>query len=82
MARFESSFMREGIISVLIMQANWRCNIALILIVLQKALLILTTLSLISLTASYIPLDNQPTANILYNLDCYVLVTHATSLSE
>lgn len=62
MARFETSFMREGIISLLIMQANWRCNIALILIVLQKALLILKTLSLISLTASYIPLDNHPTA--------------------
>ena len=62
MARFETSFMREGIISLLIMQANWRCNIALILIVLQKALLILTTLSLISLTASYIPRDNHPTA--------------------
>ena len=62
MARFKTSFMREGIISLLIMQANWRCNIALILIVLQKALLILTTLSLISLTPSYIPLDNHPTA--------------------
>lgn len=62
MARFETSFMREGIISLLIIQANWRCNIALILIVLQKALLILKTLSLISLTASYIPPDNHPTA--------------------
>lgn len=62
MARFETSFIREGIISSLIMQANWRCKIALILIVLQKALLILTTLSLISLTASHIPLDNHPTA--------------------
>ena len=62
MARFETSFIREGIISPFIMQANWRCNTARILIVLQKALLILTTLSLTSLTASYIPLDNHPTA--------------------
>ena len=62
MARFETSFIREGIISSLIMQANWRCNTARILIVLQKALLILTTLSLTSLTASYIRLDNHPTA--------------------